>query len=47
MMATKDQSNGFFVTIIALILLVLDVCLMETKNPLLKKVTIFKNKGKR
>ena len=41
----NEQFQAF--AIIALILLVVDVCLMETRNPLLKKVTIFKNKGKR
>ena len=41
----NEQFQAF--AIIALILLVLDACLMETKNPLLKKVTIFKNKGKK
>lgn len=41
----NEQFQAF--AIIALILLVVDVCLMETRSPLLKKVTIFKNKGKR
>ena len=41
----NEQFQAF--AIIALILLVVDVCLMETRNPLLKKVTIFKNKGKK